>query len=385
MPSLTATDIGTLTPTRNPAGYALKDWREPVEVITPENMARVERIGQLEFVDNLKRFAFSPDGSWLGVSLGDTTTIIVDPITFEKRLELSHSYGFVAFSYDGRILETGGAQYDLLTGEPIGSGVTIAPFPGALMDVEFSPNDQYIVSAGSDHLSIYPMKTGIERGPFGRDAEPWHASASPDSKLIAVNYWFENFLEIWDPYLRQPVRILKMRDITGQGKPKFSKDGKSLFFTGNGTWEGQKVIFFQEWDYLSGRPLHVQMIPGETWESGLSMDISPVSQLAALGRMNGKTYLVPFRDCRAIQIGEKDQLEDSYKNHIDIVAFRPDGKLLATLKAGEKKIEFWGIPASEAGMETAGPVESETNTPVACPKIPMIVEHPTPKSDWFRQ
>jgi hypothetical protein len=348
-------------------------------------MNRVERIGQLVSAISIWQYAFSPDGSWLGVSLGDTSTIIVDPFTFEKRLELSHSFGFVAFSYDGQILETGGVQFDLTTGQQISEGMTIAPFPGALMDVEFSPNGQYIVAAGTDHLEIHPMKSGIGWNVFGRDGEPWNASVSKDSKFIAVNYRFENFTEIWDPFLMQPVRILKMKDIPGRGKPRFSKDGKSLFFTGNGTWEGQKVIFFQEWDYLSGRPLHVQMIPGMTLEGGLTMDISPVSQLAAVGRMNGKTYLVPFRDCRAIQIGEKDQMEDSFDNSIDIVAFRPDGKLLATFKGSEDIIEFWGIPASEAGMETAGPVESETNTPVVCPKIPMIVEHPTPKYDWWRQ
>jgi hypothetical protein len=287
-PSLTATETETAMPTRIPAGYELRDWREPAEVITPENMDRVEKIGELEFVEFLGRFAFSPDGSWLGANYRNIT-IIVDPFTFEKRWEFQPSYGFTAFSYDGRILETGGIQYDLTTGQQISEGMTIHPSRGATMDIEFNPNDHYIVAAGSDHPEINPMKSGIEMGTFGRYAEPWHASLSPDSRLVAVNYWLENFTEFWNPYSRQPLRILKLKDITGQGKPRFSKDGKSLFFTGNGTWEGQKVIYFQEWNYLSGIPLHVQMIPGEVWESGLSMDFSPVSPLAAVG-MNDRKY-----------------------------------------------------------------------------------------------
>jgi WD40 repeat protein len=382
-PSLTETETETATATRNPAGYMLKDWREPVEAITPENMDRVERIGQLKFEDNLERFAFSPEGSWLGVRLlSHGTTIIVDPFTFEKRWEFQHGFGFVAFSYDGRVLETGGIQYDLTTGQQINHGSRISPYPGATMDIEFSPNDQYIVAAGSDHLEIIPMKSGIEMGTFGRYAEPWHASVSPDSQLIAVNYRMENFTELWNPYSRQPVRRLKMKDITGQGKPRFSKDGKSLFFTGNGTWEGQDAVFFQEWDYLSGRPLYVQVIPGKAWEPGLSMDIAPTSGLAALGTMDGNLYLFLFRDCRAILLGAK-QPEDTIYDRIDIVAFRPDGKLLATLRGGDKKIEFWGIPESGAVTETPGPAESVTETPVACPNIPMAVEHPTPTADWW--
>jgi WD40 repeat protein len=382
-PTASPTSSATATSTANPNGYTLVGWREPTEVITPENMDRVEKIGQLESADNLWQFAFSPDGSWFGVGIG-WDILILDQIAFNFYKQFSFvSSGFIAFSYDGQILETNGVQYDITTGQQISSGMTVSPFPGATMDIEFSPNGQYTVAAGSDHLSIYPMKAGIERGAFGRPAQPWHASVSPDSKLIAVNYWDESFTEIWDPYLRQPVKILKLKDINGQGKPRFSKDGKSLFFTGNGTWEGQQAVFFQEWDYLSGRPIHVQVIPGESWESGFSMDISPVSGLAAVGTMDGKIYLLPFRDCKAIQIGDNDQTEDTLHKRIDMVAFRPDGKLLVSLKPYGNKIEFWGIPASEAGREIVGPVENATDTPVTCPNIPMIVEHPTPETDWW--
>jgi WD40 repeat protein len=380
--SVMETGTQTWTPTIPPRGYVLRDWREPMEVITPENMDRVERIGELEFPDNVGRIAFSPDGSWMGVHLFGSVAIIMDPFSFEKKWEFHPTYGFVAFSYDGKILETGAIQFDLTTGEKLNELVSLNPSPGMNMDIEFSPDGQYIVAAGSEFLEIYPMKSGIEWGYFGR-AEPLHASVSPDSKLVAVNYRIDSFTEIWNPYLRRPVRILKMKDITGQGKPRFSKDGKSLFFAGNGTWEEQEVIFFQEWDSRSGIPLHVQMIPGSSWESGLSMDISPVSQLAAVGTMAREIYLVPFRDCRAIQIGENGQLEESYNNRIEILAFRPDGKLLASLGGADNKIEFWGIPESNAGKATVDPADKPTETPVACPDIPMIVEQPTPKTDWW--
>jgi hypothetical protein len=76
--SVTETGTQTWTPTIPPRGYVLRDWREPVEVITPENMDRVERIGELEFADNVGRFAFSPDGSWIGVHFFGNVSIIID-------------------------------------------------------------------------------------------------------------------------------------------------------------------------------------------------------------------------------------------------------------------------------------------------------------------
>jgi len=252
-PSITATGTQTLTPTRNPAGYELKDWREPLEVITPENMDRVEKIGELEFSDNVYRFAWSPDGSRFGVSLLGPL-FVFDPLTLNIQWSLS---GYmVAFSYDGLILENGGSQFDMVTGKQLGDvdNGSFIRYPGSIVDIEFSPDGKFIAAAGTEFAQIYPIKTGIEDGIFGRYvASAMHASVSPDSKTVAINYINEVFTELWDPFLRQPVKRLKLNDMNAQGKPRFSKDGKSLFFTGNGTWDGQEVTYFQEWNYQTGK------------------------------------------------------------------------------------------------------------------------------------
>jgi WD40 repeat protein len=378
-PSFAVTITEMVTPTNSPHGFVLKNWREPMEVITPENMDRVVKIGELEFPGGVWRFSWSPDGSWFGV-IAHRSFVILDAYTFAYKL--SASGNLVVFSYDGQILETGIYQYDLVTGEQIrgDNGIPLELYPNSVLDAEFSPDGKFIAAAGTIHAQIYPMKPGVEAGEFGRYGNGvMHTSVGPDSRIVASNYDGDLYTELWDPYLRQPVRILKLKNIGAQGKPRFAKGGTSLFFTGQGTWEGKDVTYLQEWDYRTGRPLSVQWIPGDSMEKGASMDISPVSMVAAMGTMKGKIYLLPIHDCRARIIGENDTPEDP----VYMIGFRPDGRLIATIGWSGNNIDFWGIPASAGKTETNIPTGGAIITPDICQKIPMEIEQPLPENDWF--
>jgi WD40 repeat protein len=377
-PSLTATDTGTVTPTRNPAGFELKDWREPVEVIAPENIYRVEKIGEIEFTGRIKRFAWSPDGAWFGV-IADRFKIL-DASTFINKWSAGGK--LVAFSYDGQLLETGIHRYNLLSGEQIGGeeSIPLEQYPNSVLDAEFSPDGKFIAAGGSLSAQIFPMKPDIAWGEFGRyPASILHTSVSPDSRIVAIDYDIENFTELWDPYLRKPIRILALKDISGKGKPRFLKDGFSLFFTGRGTYGGTEATYLQEWDYRTGKPIDVQIMPGLVPEFVSPMDVSQVSRIVAIGTEQGNIYLIPTRDCRAVQI----KISNNNNNPMNLIAFRPDGKVLATAGEKDNYIEFWGIPESEASVETAVPAGNSTDTSTVCPKIPMTVENSTPKYDWF--
>ena len=258
-PSRTATLTSTISPTNTvtPAPYQLLGWREPAEVITPDNMERVERIGRLEFKGELLRFAWSPDGSKLGVSVYYRNTepdisarksFILNANTFEEMVFNIEGYGYIAFSYDGRLLETGGNQYDLETGEEISHGVgTITFFPGKIMDIEFTPNGEYIAAAGTEFVDLYPMGGGFHHHAFTREgAEPMHASVSPDSRIIAVDYSHEGFVELWDPYSVKPIRMLKLKGMGSGGKPRFYRDTNSLFLIGWSSSGEEHTRFIQE-------------------------------------------------------------------------------------------------------------------------------------------
>jgi WD40 repeat protein len=379
MLSVTETGTQTWTPTIHPQGYTLKDWLEPLEVITQENIDRVEKIGELDFSSTVSDFAWSPDGSRFGVSL-QGPLFVLDSHTFQSQWLLS---GYlVAFSYDGLILENGGSQFDMATGERLGSieSGSLTRYPGSIVDIEFSPNGKYIAAAGTEFAQIYSMQAGIENGRFGRyAASAMHTSISPDGTLVAVNYINEAFTELWDPYSRKPIRILKVKEITGQGKPRFSADGKSLFFTGNGKWDEQEVTFIQEWEYRTGEPVGIKAIQGNSMEKGSSMDISPFSDVAVLGTKNGRIYLLPLRACKVKEIGETTPP----KIPVYIVSFRPDGKLIATVGYTDSSIELWGIPASDSTIATAVPDDDPNETQIYCSDIPMTIENPLPIYDWF--
>jgi WD40 repeat protein len=387
----TGTDTSTMTPnnTNPPIGYELVDWRGPTEVITPENMNRVERIGRMEFDGQLLRYAWSPDGSKLGVSLyypssqqqlTHQNTLIINALTFQEIRRLD-GYGYIAFSYDGKILETGGNQYDLDTGEEISHGVgTISYFPGKIMDIEFSPNGEYIAAAGTEYVDLYPMGGNFRHGAFTREgAEPMHTSVSPDSKIIAVDYSFESFTELWDPYKLKPIRILKLVGMGSGGKARFYRNTNTLFLIGWGKYENGYASFIQEWNYTNGQPLSINLLPEIAIGDDLTLDISPISDTIAYLSDYGNIFLIPIHNCQFIKLGKVGGKVSKPGK----ISFRPDGKLFATQGWGDDAIEFWGIPNSSTNASNESPTNIPTMTSTPCPKIPMVVEQPMPEHNWW--
>jgi WD40 repeat protein len=183
---------------------------------------------------------------------------------------------------------------------------------------------------------------------------------------------------LWDPYRRVPVRMLKLEGITASGKPRFSRDGASLFFTGHGNLAGNDASLVQEWDYRTGVPKDVQLLPGRVSVRENPFDLSMASDVLAFGTQNGAVYVMPLRSCRFVR------LPVGFEGRImGTVAFRPDGKILATSGWGSGNIiELWGIPPGEPAPTVAPLAETPTAEPVLCPEIPMKVEHPTPRNDW---
>jgi len=371
----TMTNSATLTNTSLPNGYTLVDWREPTEVITPENMDRVERIGQLKFMNKVAPLDWSPKGSKLAVG-SSSELFVMDSISFTQIYQFDSINPYrIVFSSDGKILQIGLPYIDMTTGNIINKDRMDVPYPGT--DIDFSPDGEYKINMGTDYGIISYLIKDLYDVSFGRQyADAMHVSISKDSKLFAVNYRFLNYTELWDPNTVRPIRKLELQGITAQGKPRFSKNGSSIFFAGNGTWENQKASFLQEWDYATGKPLDVQILPDTIMYYDFSMDLSPLSDTIIFGGFNGGIYIIKTHDCHAIKIGQS-----SYLSAILQTSFRPDGKMFATIERDNHgEIDLWGIPDSGEANNISTP--TVTGTQSSCPKIPVIPESLTPEEGW---
>ena len=152
--------------------------------------------------------------------------------------------------------------------------------------------------------------------------------------------------------------------------------GAVFFFTGQGTWENQKASFIQEWEYTTGKPLDVQILPDTIMYYDLAMDLSRLSDAIIFGGFKGGVYIVKTHDCHALKIGQS-----SYLSSILQTSFRPDGKMFAAIEwDNHGEIDLWGIPNSGGTNNIGPPTVAGTQSP--CPKIPMIRESLTPEEGW---
>jgi len=376
-PSRTATLTSTISPinTATHAPYQLLDWREPVEIITPVNIDRVEQIGQLRFMNEVATLAWSPEGSILAVG-SDSGLFIMDSFSFTLKNQFDSIYTYrIAFNSDGKILQIGLPYINITTGEIINKELMEVPYPGT--DIEFSPDGKYRINMGADYGVISYFSEDLYDIAFGRQyADAMHVSISRDSKIFAVNYRFLNYTELWDPYTVRPIRKLELKGITAQGKPRFSNNGSSIYFTGQGTWENLEASFIQEWDYTEGKPLDVQILPETIMYYDLAMDLSPLSDVIIFGGSKGGMYIIKHHDCHAIKIGQSSNLSG-----ISHMIFRPDGKMFATIEdENQGTIDLWGIPGTGGENYENTPTVTVTESP--CPKIPVIRESLTPEEGW---
>jgi hypothetical protein len=382
----TQSPTSTISPTlsENPTDYKLINWREPTEVITDLNMKRLELVGQLLFPDSLVHAVWSADGSTMGILAGNGVYIL-DPVSFTTIRLIDEKYpleGFpIALSPDGKTLASGGHRFDVTTGKELTVNGGFHPYPGgAWMDAEFSADGKYYLLCGDAFCLKLVMQDDVPIISFGRqDILMDHVSISKDSKYFALNYDFVDYTEIWNALTVKPIFSLQLKGMKGQGKPRFSSVGKSLFLTAKGTWNNADASFLQEWDYTTGRILDVQLLPAMGEDAvEYSMDISPISGIIAFGGLNGEIYLLRPRDCHALQVGTSKNFSFNHET-----VFRPDGKLFATIEEDNGGvIDLWGIPSVSSAQSPITPTVTITETIATCPKVPIIQESTIPHKGW---
>jgi WD40 repeat protein len=230
------------------------------EIITPENVSRLEPIKQWNWLGETGRAdrstgAFSPDGEWLVINQGDEAIRFLKIGTWEEEFALSTG-GIkgqdIIFSNNGNRL----LYIDILCGFIVWS---IAPnelirleeFDCETYTNSFMTSDDlatyYVFDENTSKVAIVDMHTGEERLSLSTIVDSWvllpgNFSMSNDGKRVALTD--ENLnIEVWDTQTQERISYFVKEnaatEITGLG---FSTDSNQIWTNYSYYWESENDV-----------------------------------------------------------------------------------------------------------------------------------------------
>ena len=260
--------------------------------------------------DGVSTATFSPRGKLLAAADNDGTVRLWDPVTGQPVRTIAdtgpNGVNSVTFSPDGTLLAAANANgtvrlWDPATGQPARTiqADTTAPFVG-VGDVMFSRNGNLLATADADGtVRLWDPATGhavrtIQADTHGQYIYAGQAALSPDGKLLAT-IDADSAVRLWDVLTGQRVRTMQAKTgpTGGATEVAFSPDGRLL-----ATPDRDGTVRF--WNPVTGQVVRTLQAPGST--SGANeLNSNPLSQLD----------VIP----------------------VYVLAFSPDGRLLATVDA----------------------------------------------------
>ncbi|MGW4115532.1 nSTAND1 domain-containing NTPase [Actinosynnema sp. NPDC004786] len=309
----------------------------------------------------VRAVAVSPDGALLATGGDDNTVILFDlrdraapkalgaPITgFDHRV---HS---LAFGPDGRVLAVGSEDHtvrlfgvaDPAAPRPLGRPLT--GHTEGVWSVAFSPDGRVLASAGGDGTTRMWNVTDPERAQplgrplAGRSGIVYAVSFSPDGRTLATGS-HDSVVRLWS----LPHGVLVGHSARTVG-PAFTPDGHHLV---SGS-EDRSVRVWDTGDPATPESAAVVSHGAPVWAVELSDDgltLATVSDKAV--------RLWDLSDPeRPRPLGEPIEVGTRYSSP---VAFRPDGKVLAT-GATDTSVQLWDISDREHPERLGNPLVGHT-------------------------
>ncbi len=346
-------------------------------VIQARPSEQIELVLQAGHAKGIASIAFSPDGSMLASASYDFTIKLWDLATNRQLRTLSGHAGAVrsvAFAPGGGALASGSEDgtvriWDIRRAKEL--HILKSPIVGSVKAVAFRPDGKTLASAGNGGITLWDVARATPLRTFRSRYDVWSIAFSPDGRILASE---DKDLEVtlWNVETGTVLRTLKQQSrvesiafspdgvtLASGGQDKtiilrnvhtgailktlsevafpqslaFSPDGKTL---ASASMTGAERITL--WDVTSGRKVWAVNGTGH-------LAFSPDGKFLAAGGStltdgpNSSIVYGQSLKLREINTGREVQSLTAMLSGVEVLAFSPDGKMLAS--GASQKLGVW--------------------------------------------
>ncbi len=348
-----------------------------LEPITPDTIGRLEQVGYIRQPtrNQMLEMAWSPDGAHLALAI-DTGVLIYDfmPQGFRQGLHIRQSWmRTLGWSPDGKMLASGDSDgavwlWDAESGERLATLTT--GHTTAIEHIDFSPDNTRLAISffgGSRGSEIWGVWANGSLQPFSRanaykvnrilrleyNTYPLGQDYKPDGTALATG-GADGSLRVWD--VESGDLTYEQRFGDGMGGVRgvsYSADGRFLGLAHQRTIEVLDADTFESYTVIPDSD--------PEWDPN-NLTFSPDGQLIVATYTGGAVRVFDTRSGAQVA---------AFYDHPHIVwvpAFRPDGRVLATLGWNDG-VRLWGLGSALELLPTATAIPLPTATPTPVPVL----------------